>query len=127
MSEKGRSRQAWRHRRGAPVVIFSTEEIAAQLGTSQRWVQLRLSLLEPDGEVKAAYLAGDVQLPHARVPAAEQPHDPGAMTAYVQRDGSLHSLENPGRQLGKLGVNVLNGPSPFVAWFRARVVVALAV
>ena len=50
---------------------LSTEEIAAQLGKSQRWVQLRLSLLELDGEVKAAYLAGDVQLAHARVLAAE--------------------------------------------------------
>lgn len=50
---------------------LSTEEIASQLGKSQRWVQLRLSLLELDAEVKAAYLAGDVQLAHARVLAAE--------------------------------------------------------
>lgn len=50
---------------------LTTEEIASQLGKSQRWVQLRLSLLELDGDVKAAFLAGDVQLAHARALAGE--------------------------------------------------------
>lgn len=50
---------------------LSTEEIGDQVGKSQRWVQVRLSLLELDAEVRAAFLAGEIQLAHARMLASE--------------------------------------------------------
>jgi ParB family transcriptional regulator, chromosome partitioning protein len=98
---------------------LTTEEIGSQLGKSQRWVQLRLSLLELDGDVKAAFLAGDVQLAHARALAGEpRPKQRAALGELLARPAAERTVEviraalQPAPKALKLAALPGEAPSP---------------